>query len=97
MIDRQEVIRMAGLARLHLSEEEIALYQKDLTNFLVSGKKLQEVDVSRIEGSSHAVALGHELRQDRVRKSLTQAEVLTAGPRVEDGFFKVPRIVEGQE
>ncbi|NMB02290.1 MAG: Asp-tRNA(Asn)/Glu-tRNA(Gln) amidotransferase subunit GatC [Firmicutes bacterium] len=97
MIDRQEVIRMARLARLELSEEELELYQRDLTNFLVSGKKLQQVDVSEIEGSSHAVSMGHELRQDQVGPSLTQAEVLAAGSRVMDGFFKVPRIVEGHE
>lgn len=97
MIDRQEVMRMARLARLDLSDEEITLYQRDLTNFLTSGKKLQQVDVSEIEGTSHAVAMGHELRPDEVEASLSQAEVLAAGPDVQDGFFKVPRIVEGEE
>lgn len=97
MIDRQEVIRMARLARLKLSDEEIALYQRDLSNFLVSGKKLQQVNVKKIEGSSHAVAMGHELRADQVEPSLAQEEVLASGPDILDGFFKVPRIVEGQE
>ncbi len=97
MIDRGEVIRMARLARLELSEAEIAQYQMDLTSFLISGEKLQKVDVSRVEGTSHAVPVTHELRKDEVGPSLPQDAVLLAGPKVQDGFFQVPRIVEAQE
>lgn len=97
LIDRQEVIRMARLARLELSETEIEQYQKDLSNFLVSGRKLQKVDVSEVEGTAHAVSISHDLRQDKVKASLPQADVLALGPNVMDGFFKVPRIVEEQQ
>lgn len=97
LIDRNEVIRMARLARLELSESEIVQYQMDLTSFLASGKKLQNVDVSRVEGTSHAIAVTSELRRDEVGASLTQGDVLSAGPLVQDGFFRVPRIVEAQE
>ena len=96
LIDRQEVIRMASLARLELSEEEIHQYQKDLTSFLASGKKLQQVDVAKIEGTSHALTMAHELRPDQVQPSLAQEAVLSAGPKIMDEFFLVPRIVEGQ-
>lgn len=97
MIDRKEVMRISKLARLDLSEDEIVQYQRDLTGFLASGAKLQQVDVRKIEGTSHAVTITHELRQDRVETSLGQEEVLSMGPLVERGFFKVPRIVEEQE
>lgn len=97
LIDRQEVIRMARLARLELSDREIEQYQKDLTSFLSSGEKLQQVDVSAVEGTSHAVSLTHELRKDEVGASLSQADTLSAAPEAVDGFFKVPRIVEEQE
>lgn len=97
MIDRQEVMRIARLARLELSEAEIAQYQQDLTGFLTSGAKLQQVDVSKLEGTSHAVAITHELREDQVGTSLDQREVLAMGPAISNGFFKVPRIVEEQE
>ncbi|MGI6651778.1 MAG: Asp-tRNA(Asn)/Glu-tRNA(Gln) amidotransferase subunit GatC [Limnochordia bacterium] len=97
LIDRQEVMRMARLARLELSDREIDQYQKDLTSFLSSGQKLQQVDVSAVEGTSHAVAMTHELRKDAVGESLPQAEILSAAPEAMDGFFKVPRIVEEQE
>ena len=97
LIDRHEVIRMARLARLELSEMEIEQYQRDLTSFLTSGKKLHKVDVSCVEGTSHAVPVTHELRKDEVGISLAQEAVLSSGPQVQDGFFKVPRIVEAQE
>lgn len=97
MIDRDEVIRMAKLARLELSPEEIELYQRDLNNFLVSGRKLQQVDVGELEGTSHATAVVPELRPDLVEASLTQEDVLASGPQVLNGFFKVPRILEEQE
>lgn len=97
MIDRDEVIRMAKLARLELSPEEIELYQRDLNSFLVSGRKLQQVDVGELEGTSHATAVVPELRPDQVEASLAQEDVLAAGPQVLNGFFKVPRILEEQE
>jgi aspartyl-tRNA(Asn)/glutamyl-tRNA(Gln) amidotransferase subunit C len=96
LIERQEVVRMAKLARLELSEEEIDQYQLDLTGFLASGKKLQQVDVSAVEGTSHAILITHELRKDEVGASLPQDVVLAAGPQVENGFFRVPRVVEEQ-
>jgi aspartyl-tRNA(Asn)/glutamyl-tRNA(Gln) amidotransferase subunit C len=89
---------MARLARLELSETEIDQYQLDLTGFLASGKKLQQVDVSAVEGTSHAVPVTHELRNDEVGRSLPQELVLSLGSEVTDeGFFRVPRIVEEQE
>lgn len=97
MIDRTEVKRIARLAKLELSDAEIEQYQVDLTKFISSGAKLQQIDVSEIEGTSHAVAIPHELRQDKVGKSLRQQDVLKCGPAIMDGFFKVPRIVEEQE
>jgi aspartyl-tRNA(Asn)/glutamyl-tRNA(Gln) amidotransferase subunit C len=97
LIEREDVLRMARLARLELSEEEIELYLRDLNNFLASGRKLQRVDVSGIEGTSHAVAVNQVLRSDVVGESLPREAVLEAGPDVVDGYFKVPRIVEGQE
>ena len=88
---------MARLARLALSEEEIDQYQQDLTGFLASGRKLQQVDVSAVEGTSHAVPVVHELRKDEVGQSLPQKLVLSAGPDITEDFFRVPRIVEEQE
>ena len=91
MIRREDVIHMAELARLELSDEEIELYLRDMNNFLAAGRKLQQVDVSGIAGTSHAVTVEPVLRRDEVGESLPRAEVLAGAPEVMDGFFKVPR------
>lgn len=60
---------MARLARLELSEEEIELYLRDLNGFLASGRKLQQVDVGGLAGTSHALTVGTVLRPDQVGKA----------------------------
>ncbi|HHY16067.1 MAG TPA: Asp-tRNA(Asn)/Glu-tRNA(Gln) amidotransferase subunit GatC [Firmicutes bacterium] len=97
MIDRQEIVRIARLARLELGEDEIEQHRRDLNRFLASCAKLQEIDVSELEGSAHAVKAGHKLRKDVPEPSLAQDAVLAGGPGIQDGFFRVPRIVEGGE
>lgn len=97
LISREEVIRIADLARLELSDAEVKQYQKDLNSFLASGEKLRNVDVTETKKTSHAVSIAHELREDQILESLPQEVVLGAGSKVMDGFFQVPRIVEEQE
>jgi len=97
LIDRREVMRIAKLARLELSEAEIEQYRQDLAGFLKSWAKLREVDVSQTDGTAHALRLQSVLRPDQVRVGLKQEDVLAGGPDTQDGFFRVPRIVEGQE
>ncbi len=97
MIDRQEVVRIARLARLELGEDEIEQHRRDLNSFLASCAKLQEMDVSELKGSAHAVAASQKLRKDELEPSLAQHIVLAGGPSVQNGFFRVPRIVEGGE
>ena len=57
-------MRMARLARLALSDEEMELYLRDLNGFLASGRKLQQVGVGGLAGNSHALIVGTVLRPD---------------------------------
>lgn len=97
LIDRQEIIRIARLAQLELSEDEIEQHRRDLAQFLASCAKLQEAEVDELKGTAHVVPVSQKLRKDELEPSLEQAAVLAGGPSVEDGFFRVPRIVEGGE
>ena len=97
MIDRQEIMRIARLARLELTEEEIEQHRRDLNQFLVSCAKLQEVEVGDTTVGYTIPAATQTLREDELTPSLPQAEVLAGGPCVEGGFFRVPRIVEEGE
>jgi len=97
LISRAEVVRMAELARLELSEEEIALYQADLNRFLQSGAELRAVEASTVQLTAHVGKALSRMRADVVEPSLPREVALQNGPQVVDGCFRVPRVMEEEE
>jgi aspartyl-tRNA(Asn)/glutamyl-tRNA(Gln) amidotransferase subunit C len=94
MIDDDRVRYVAKLARLSLSDDEVRGLAKDLTSILDWVKKLDELDTSNVEVTSHAVDLPTRLRDDVQRPSLTVEQALANAPeRLGDGFG-VPKIIE---
>ena len=84
----------ARLARLNLSEEEIARFQAQLSQVLEYVEKLKQVDVSGVEPTAHAVPLVNVMRADEVRPSLPHDEAMRNAPAQVNGLFQVPKIVE---
>ena len=93
-IDRAAVDHVARLARLALSEEERERMSAELTVILEHAEKIQALDLDKVEPTAHAVKLVNVIRADETKPSFTQEEALANAPEVEDGRFKVPRIVE---
>jgi aspartyl-tRNA(Asn)/glutamyl-tRNA(Gln) amidotransferase subunit C len=93
-IDRATVDHVARLARLDLSDEERERMTTELGNILEHAAKIQALDLDEVEPTSHAIPIRNVMRPDEVRPSLTQKEALSGAPEVEDGRFKVPRILE---
>lgn len=94
MINKDEVKRVANLARLRLSEEETTQYQQDLNQILQAADKLKLVDTEGIEPTAHAIPLRNVLRLDMTSESLGIDQVLKNGPEITKGYFRVPRIME---
>lgn len=92
-ISRHEVEHVAMLARLELSEEEVATYTEQLNSILDYAAMLDQLNTDEITPTAHAVALRNVLREDQVQPSLEREKVFANAPVSEDGFFKVPRIV----
>ena len=88
-----DVTYVADLARLKLSPEEIATFQKQLGDVLGYVSQLNEVDVSHVSLLGEA-DLRNNLRADEIRPSLTPAEALANAPRQDNNLFVVPRILE---
>lgn len=84
---------MARLARLELSDEELARYTGQLASVLEYAAEIAELEVDELEAMSHPLPLHNVLRADDPGPTLDRAEVLSAAPRVEDGRFWVPRIL----
>ena len=88
-----DVTYVADLARLRLSPEEIATFQKQLGDVLGYVSQLGEVDVSSVSLLGDANLKNH-LRADEIRPSLTPTEALANAPRQENNLIVVPRMVE---
>ena len=91
-LSRDDVVHVARLARLDLTEEEVELFTAQLRTVLDHAADVAALDLSHLEPSSHPIALENVLRADDPRPSLDRAEVLAAAPAVEDDRFRVPRI-----
>ncbi|HEB01801.1 MAG TPA: Asp-tRNA(Asn)/Glu-tRNA(Gln) amidotransferase subunit GatC [Nitrospirae bacterium] len=92
-IDSSGVEHIAELSRLSLSKEELELFGSQLSDILAHIKKLEELDTSGVEPTSHALALENVDREDVVRESLTVDEALSNAPDRHEGFYRVPKII----
>ncbi len=90
----KDVEYVAKLARLKLTDEEKEKYSKQLGDILNYINKLNEIDTSDIEPTSHVVSVSNVFREDRVKPSLSRKEILSNAPEKEKGFFKVKKIIE---
>jgi aspartyl-tRNA(Asn)/glutamyl-tRNA(Gln) amidotransferase subunit C len=94
-ITPEEVRELAVLARLALSDQEIARMTGDLDAILDYVDAMRELDTTGVEPMTHAVPFDCPLRPDQVAPSLPVDEALRNAPRREASFFQVPRIVPG--
>ena len=94
-ITRIDVEHVAQLARLRFSEDQLVLFTEQLNSLLSYFDKLQEVDTTGIEPSTHAVSLCNAFREDLSRPSIVEDDALRNAPASERGCFKVPKIIEG--
>jgi aspartyl-tRNA(Asn)/glutamyl-tRNA(Gln) amidotransferase subunit C len=85
---------VAHLARLALTPEEEAKFQAQLGNILGYIAKLNELDVSNVEPTAHAVPLVNVVRADEARPSLPHDDAMRNAPAQLNGLFLVPKIVE---
>ena len=93
----QDVARLADLARIELTEEELARLAPQLDVILTSVASVAEVAEADVPPMSHAVPLVNVFREDQVRPSFPASAMLAAAPAVEDGQFRVPRILDQEQ
>ena len=94
-LSRDEIRKVALLARLELSDAELDEQAKHFNDLLLQFDILQSVDVRGIEPTSHSIPLVNVLREDVARPSLSREQALANAPESRDGCIVVPRIVEG--
>ncbi len=93
-ITRAQVERVAQLARLALSKEELDSLTSEMDAILGYVDKLNELDTDNIVPTAHAVPMENAFRDDVARQSLSTEEALQNAPAASDGCFLVPKIIE---
>lgn len=92
-LGRDDVAHVAALARLTLSEEELDLFTGQLAAVVDHAQDVAALDLKGVAPTAHPLPVRNVLRPDEPRPGLTRGEALAGAPEVEDGRFKVPRIV----
>jgi aspartyl-tRNA(Asn)/glutamyl-tRNA(Gln) amidotransferase subunit C len=90
MIDRDQVLHVARLARLALSEEELASMSAELSAILEHVERIGELDLENVEPTAHVVPLANVLRADEPRPSWPRERTLAEAPDPTDDAYRVP-------
>ena len=90
----EDVRRIATLARLHIDDQEIDQYAADLSNILDLVDQMNQVDTSGVEPLSNPHDATQRLREDEVTEPNLRDEFQAIAPDVEDGLYRVPRVIE---
>jgi aspartyl-tRNA(Asn)/glutamyl-tRNA(Gln) amidotransferase subunit C len=90
VIDRDQVLHVARLARLRLSEDEVTRMASELSTILGHIEKIDELDLDDVEPTTHVVEVENVLREDEPRPSWPRERILEGAPDVAEGGFRVP-------
>jgi len=93
-LTREDVLHIALLARLGLTEAEVERFREQLSNILENLEILQQVDTIGIPPTAQSITLQDVVRDDEVAESLPQGQILANAPQKEGGFFRVRAVLE---
>ena len=93
----EDVRHVARLARLSLDQDRLARYTPQLESILEYVATIGQADVSDVPPMAHALPLANVLREDIIEPSLPIEQVLQNAPETDGRFFKVPKVIGGDE
>lgn len=93
-VSSEEVLRIASLAKLDLSEEEVEKYTSQLNDILRCTEQINEPDTDDIEPLSHVLELENVFRKDRGKPSMTEEAALMSAPESDGDYFVVPSVID---
>jgi aspartyl-tRNA(Asn)/glutamyl-tRNA(Gln) amidotransferase subunit C len=93
-LSRSDVLKLARLARLHLSDEEVTLFQQEISAILGYVEQLQEADLDGVEPTYQVTGLKDVMRPDEVKDyGVSPEALLMNAPATESGHIKVKRVL----
>ena len=98
MITKEEIKKIASLAKINISDDELDNYSDQISKILEYMSTLNNVDTSKVdEFSNQLFNRDQSLREDEIEKSLDRDEVLKLAPNSDGVYFKVPRVIEEED
>lgn len=95
-LSAEDIKKIAHLARLNLSETDVALYADQLTSIMSFIEQMDQVDVTGIEPMAHSFDITQRMRPDVVTETNQRAEFQAIAPAVEVGLYLVPKVIDAE-
>ena len=93
-VTKEDIQNVAGLSRLAIPDTETDVYIAQLGGFLEYVENLKEIDTEGVAPTTYTLPMQNVFREDVVKPSLDREAALSNAPMKEDGYFKVPRVLE---
>jgi aspartyl-tRNA(Asn)/glutamyl-tRNA(Gln) amidotransferase subunit C len=93
-LSREEVLHIAALAKVGVTEVDVEKFQEQLSNILENFEALQKLDTSGVPPTAQSIDLQNVIMADEVRPSLPAEEILANAPQREGDFFRVKIVLE---
>lgn len=93
-LDKQDVEKIAHLARLGINDADVSAYAQNLSSILDLVEQMNSVDTDNVEPMAHPTDAVQRLREDEVRESNQRECFQKIAPQVEDGLYLVPKVIE---
>ncbi len=93
-LDREEVLKIAHLARLGVDDAEVKRYADELSNILALVDRMNAIDTAGVAPMAHPLDGVQRLRPDAVSESNRREEFQKIAPAVRDGLYLVPKVIE---
>lgn len=93
MITEKDVRKIAGLSKLELSNDEIVSMTSELSQILKFVEKLNELDLTGVEATAHAVSMNNVFREDVAIQSPVRDKALAEAPQIDGTLFRVPKVI----
>lgn len=96
-LTREQVLHVAELAKLKLTDAEVDLFQEQLSEILAYAERLDELDTESIPPTAGVLPLRNVMRPDQVRPSYARETMLENAPQTEEGFVRVKAVLDADE
>ncbi len=93
-VSKEEVLHIASLSRLNLTEQELEKYTNDLSNIVDYANELSKIDIEGVKPTAHILDIKNVFRKDNVESSYDRERILQNAPTKAAGCITVPKVVE---